>query len=88
MACPKHDPTNGHACWKAKQETIKVNAKVKVFKLDPSSLTYVITLSSKRKESNKDFTWFAIVTPIVLCTLKNPNCHMTRLPWNVDEAHK
>ncbi len=56
MACPKHDPTNGHASWRVEQKTIEVNAKIKMFKLDPSSLTYAITLSSKPKESNKDFT--------------------------------
>ncbi len=49
MACPKHDPTIWHASWKAKQETIKVNAKVKMLKLDPSSLIYAIILSSKLK---------------------------------------
>ncbi len=43
-----------------------------MFKLDPLSLTYVITLSSIPKEFNNNFTWFAMVTPTMLCTLKIP----------------
>jgi hypothetical protein len=36
--------------WRAKQETTKIKAKVKVLKLNPSSLTYV---SSKPKQSSQ-----------------------------------
>jgi len=53
-----------------KQKTIKVNAKVKMFKLDPSSLTYAIILSNKLKESNSDFTWFAMSTLVMLLPQK------------------
>ncbi len=54
-----------------KQETIKVNAEVKVFKLDLSSLTYAIILSNKPKESNNDFTWFAMATLVMLLPQKS-----------------
>ncbi len=86
MACPKHDLTNGYASWKTKQETIKVNAKVKMFKLDLSFCTCAIILSSKPKESSNDCIWFVMATPIMFCTSKNPNCHMTWLPWDIDET--
>jgi hypothetical protein len=43
MVCPKHDFTNGHASYKAKQETLKINVEIKMFKLQTSSLTYAIT---------------------------------------------
>ncbi len=70
VACPEHDPTNGHASWRVKQKTTKVYAEVKMFKLNPSCLMYAIILSNKPKESNKNFTWFAIVGLTVLCTSK------------------
>jgi hypothetical protein len=72
VACLEHDPTNGHDSWKVEQKTTKVYVEIKVFKLDPSSLTYAIILSSKPKESNKNFTWFAIVAPTMLCISKIP----------------
>ncbi len=72
VACLEHNPTNGHASWRVEQKITKVYAKVKVFKLDLSSLTYAIILSSKPKESNKDFTRFAIVALAELCISKIP----------------
>jgi len=78
MVCPKHGLTNGHASYKAKQETLKINVEIEMFKLQTSSLTYAITLSSKPKKSNKVFTWYVMATPIMLCT-SNFNCHMVAL---------
>jgi hypothetical protein len=47
MTCSKHDFTNGHVRSRTKQETIEVNAKFKMLKLD--LLSYANTLSSKPK---------------------------------------
>jgi hypothetical protein len=55
MVCPKHDLTNGHASYKAKQETLKINVEAKMFKLEPSSFTHAITLSSKTKGIQQSF---------------------------------
>jgi hypothetical protein len=57
MVYPKHDLTiNKLIILRVEQKTTKVNAQVKVPKIDPSYLTYVITLSSKPKIYNKSFT--------------------------------
>jgi hypothetical protein len=56
MVCSKHELTTRHASYKAKQEILKINVEAKMFKLEPSSLAYAITLLSKPKESNKVFT--------------------------------
>jgi hypothetical protein len=53
-----------------KQKTIEVNAKVKMFKLDPSFFMYAIILSSKLKEFNNDFTSFAMATLVMLLPQK------------------
>jgi hypothetical protein len=31
MACPKHNPTNGHVNLRAKQKTTKINAEVNLY---------------------------------------------------------
>ncbi len=43
-----------------------------MLKSNPSTLTYAITLSSKLKESNKQFSQFAMVALAMLCTSKIP----------------
>lgn len=69
MAYPKHDLTlNKHVILKVKQKITKVNAQVNVFKIDPSYLTYVITLSSKPNKYNKSFTRFTMGTFVALYT--------------------
>jgi hypothetical protein len=57
MVYPKHDLTlNKHVILRVEQKTTKVNAQVKVLKINPSYLTCVITLRSKPKKYNKSFT--------------------------------
>jgi hypothetical protein len=72
VTCSKHDFTNGHVRSRAKQETIEVNAKFKMLKLDLLSLMYANTLSSKPKKSSKPLTWFAMVALVMLCISKIP----------------
>jgi hypothetical protein len=31
MACPKHNPSNGHVNLRAKQKTTKINAKINLY---------------------------------------------------------
>ncbi len=65
MTCSKHDFTNGHVRSMVKQETIEVNAKFGMLKLDLLSLMYANILSSKPKQSSKPLTWFATVALVI-----------------------
>ncbi len=47
-----------------------------MFKLEPSSLMYAITLSSKPKESNKVFYLVCHGYTYNVMYLKNLNCHV------------
>jgi hypothetical protein len=44
ISCPKHDPMKSLTSFKEEQETIEVKAAVRDLKLQPSFLTYAITL--------------------------------------------
>jgi hypothetical protein len=72
MTCSKHDFTNGHVRSMVKQETIEINAKFEMLKLDLLSLTYANILSSKPKQSSTPLPWFATVALVMLCISKIP----------------
>ncbi len=87
MTCPKHDDTNGHVSWKAKQVTIKVNAKIKVFKLNLSFFTYAKLICQVKQRNLTKFLFSLPWLHLQCCVLKKSQCHMTGLPWGIDNAH-
>jgi hypothetical protein len=75
MACPKHDPTNGHASYKAKQKTTKVNVEVKVLELNLSSLIMQLCCQINQKNITIFYlTWHGYTHSFMY--LKNPNYQM------------
>jgi hypothetical protein len=85
ITCPQQLPINGVVNLNSLQETTKVRALVIVFRLLPSSFTYAKILAFNPYVVNISFTCMAMVVPRGLCSLKQVDCYMSKLPIMVQK---